>query len=369
MRPVSEKVMALARRRGFLWPSFEVHGKVAGLYDYGPAGTAMKRNVLEVWRRHFVVADGLLEIDTPTITPYEVFEASGHVEKFADLMGRCGSCGAYFKVEGLLGDLSGPEGASWEETTAALADVPCPDCGSTEWSVSEFNLMFSTTIGPDGGRRGFLRPETAQGIFVNFAPLYRLARERMPFGVAQIGRGYRNEISPRQGPIRLREFNMAEIEFFTDPEVGEFPPAERCYDRTLRLVPAGGGERTMTAWEAYTAGIIRSQYLMYFMARTASFLERVGIDHGRMRFRQHEPDEMAHYATDCWDAEVETSYGWIEVVGIADRSAYDLRAHMDHTGRDLTAMRRLPEPVETRVTAVVPVMQELGRRFRADART
>jgi len=363
-----EKVMALARRRGILWPSFEVHGKVAGFYDYGPAGTAIKRNVIEVWRRTFVVDGGLLEIDTPSVTPFEVFEASGHVKEFTDLMAKCGSCGSFQKVEGLLDGIHPNPGTLTEDDVGAvLASVECPDCGAIEWSASEFNLMFSTAIGPEAGRKGFLRPETAQGIFVNFSLLYRLARERMPFGVAQVGRGYRNEISPRQGPLRLREFNMAEIEFFVDPEESAYPPLADQLDVTFNLVPAGSEPVVMTAGEAIAKGLVCSEHLMFFMARTATFLDTIGIDRGRLRFRQHEENEMAHYAADCWDAEIETSYGWIEVVGIADRSAYDLQAHMDHTGKELKAMRRLDEPVEKRVRKVVPVMRVLGRTFRSDA--
>ncbi len=363
-----DKVMALARRRGILWPSFEVHGKVAGFYDYGPAGTAIKRNVLEVWRRTFVVEGGLLEIDTPSVTPYDVFEASGHVEEFTDLMAKCGSCGSFQKVEGLLDGIHPNPGTLTEaDVGPVLADVKCPDCGNIDWSSSEFNLMFSTAIGPEGGRKGFLRPETAQGIFVNFSILYRLARERMPFGVAQVGRGFRNEISPRQGPIRLREFNMAEIEFFVDPDEAAYPPLSEHLEVVFNLVPAGANPVEMTAGDAIKKGLVCSEYLMYFMARTATFLETVGIDRGRLRFRQHEENEMAHYAEDCWDAEIETSYGWIEVVGIADRSAYDLQAHIDHTGKELKAMRRLEEPVEMRVRKVVPVMKQLGRTFRSDA--
>jgi len=368
MGATPDKVMALARRRGILWPSFEIHGKVAGFYDYGPAGTAIKRNVIEIWRRTFVVEGGLLEIDTPSVTPFEVFEASGHVREFTDLMAKCGACGSFQKAEGLLEGIHPNPGTLTEDDAGpVLAGVKCPDCGATEWSASEFNLMFSTAIGPEGGRRGFLRPETAQGIFVNFSLLYRLARERMPFGVAQVGRGYRNEISPRQGPLRLREFNMAEIEFFVDPDERTYTPLADHLDVTFNLVPAGADPVEMTAGEAITKGLVRSEYLMYFMARTATFLETVGIDRDRLRFRQHEENEMAHYAADCWDAEIETSYGWVEVVGIADRSAYDLQAHMDHTGKELKAMRRLAEPEERRVRKVVPVMRELGKAFRSDA--
>ncbi|MCI0497366.1 MAG: glycine--tRNA ligase, partial [Thermoplasmata archaeon] len=303
----------------------------------------------------------------PTITPREVFEASGHVEQFTDMMGRCGSCGAYFKAEGLLPDRPDIGALGEAEAAAALADVRCPDCGKADWSASRFNLMFPTSIGPDASRQAFLRPETAQGIFVNFTALYRLARESVPFGVAQVGRGYRNEISPRQGTIRLREFNMAEIEFFVDPERDGFPPFEGIRDTPVPLAPAEGSPGVMSIGDAFDAGIVRSRYLAYYIARVSGFLVKAGIDPARLRFRQHARDEMAHYASDCWDAEIETSYGWIETVGIADRSAYDLTAHMEYTGRDITAQRRLPEPVERRVRAVEPVMRNLGRAFRGDA--
>ena len=181
-------------------------------------------------------------------------------------------------------------------------------------------------------------------MFTSFPALYRHNRERLPFGAVQVGKGYRNEISPRQGMIRLREFNMAELEYFINPH----EPAKHDFTawdgHVIKLVADDQGEVKMTFSEAVEKNIIRHETVGYFMAKTFDFLTKVGIDARRLRFRQHEADEMAHYATDCWDAEIHGSYGWIECVGIAHRGCYDLEAHENATGKTLRARREFDEP-------------------------
>ncbi|UCF07952.1 MAG: glycine--tRNA ligase, partial [Thermoplasmata archaeon] len=206
-----------------------------------------------------------------------------------------------------------------------------------------------------------------QGIFVNFGLLYRYFREKMPFGVVQIGRGFRNEISPRQGVIRLRELNMAEAEIFVKPDEDSWPRFDDLKDVVLRLVPQSGEVLTLTLGEAVVKGIIKKRILGYFVALTQNFLLDVGVDPKKLRFRQHLAEEMAHYAADCWDGEAETGWGWVEIVGIADRTCYDLEGHIAHSKEDLRAFERFEEPVEVEEKRVVPKPEVLGPKFKKDA--
>ena len=188
----------------------------------------------------------------------------------------------------------------------------------------EFNLMFQTHIGPSGAVKGFLRPETAQGIFVNFKRLLEFNQGKLPFAAAQIGNAFRNEISPRSGLIRVREFTMAEVEHFCDPAEKDHLKFPGVADTVMNLYSANnqmGGEaaKQVKIGEAVAAGTVANQTLGYFLARIQAFLMKIGVDNSRLRFRQHMANEMAHYACDCWDAEILTSYGWVECVGCADR--------------------------------------------------
>ncbi|MDD3398748.1 MAG: glycine--tRNA ligase, partial [Candidatus Methanomethylophilaceae archaeon] len=213
-----------------------------------------------------------------------------------------------------------------------------------------------------------LRPETAQGIFINYPLLYRHNRERLPLGIIQTGRGYRNEISPRQGMVRLREFNMMEVELFVDPEDKGWVRFPQVADRMLRLIPADGEEVELTVAEAVEKGIIANQVLAYFVWLTFHFLTRMGVDPARLRFRQHEHDEMAHYAADCWDAEALLSYGWTEIVGIADRGCWDLSRHSRFSGVDMTHFKKFEEPLEVERETVKARYKALGPLFKGRAK-
>ncbi|MCL2510322.1 MAG: glycine--tRNA ligase, partial [Methanomassiliicoccaceae archaeon] len=210
----SNDLLSLCKRRGFIWPSFEIYGGVAGMFDYGPLGSNMRNNIVEVWRDIYRGREGFIEIDSETVNPREVFKASGHVDEFADLITYCTKCEAAFRADHLVKEFfDNADVLSPKQLDDAFVkfDVKCPECGGKLGPVEEFNLMFKTTIGPGSSRVGYLRPETAQGIFVNYLNLYRYNREKLPLGVIQTGRGYRNEIAPRQGMIRMREFNMMEV--------------------------------------------------------------------------------------------------------------------------------------------------------------
>ncbi|MCK4717896.1 MAG: glycine--tRNA ligase, partial [Thermoplasmata archaeon] len=210
--------------------------------------------------------------------------------------------------------------------------------------------------------------ETAQAMFVAFSNLSQQARKKLPFGVVQIGKGYRNEISPRQGLLRQREFHMAEAEIFFHPDEKRWEGDEELMRTQLKLVDQNGEDRAMAAGEATDKGIIRGEALAYFMALTQQFLVDVGVDPTRLRFRQHLQDEMAHYAADCWDAEALLSYGWTELVGVADRGSYDLSQHIAHSGEDMGVFIAYPEPRKEHRIRLVPDLKKLGPLYRGKAK-
>lgn len=368
----SEKVLTLAKRRGFLWPSSEIYGGVAGFFDYGPLGSTMKRNIEDVWRRYYVLREGFAEIASTMISPEEVFIASGHVNEFQDFLVECTKCQEVFRADHLIVEFE-PDADSFSgtqiEEVIDRENIKCPKCKGTLSSPKPFNLMFDLGIGAGikGGRKGYLRPETAQGIFTNFGLLYRFFREKMPFGVVQVGQGFRNEISPRQGVIRLRELNMAEAELFINPESDFWPRFSDLEDEVLSLVPNTGEPVKVTLKEAVDKGIIKKSVLGYFIALTQKFLIDVGVDFAKLRFRQHLQNEMAHYAADCWDAEAEIGYGWVEIVGVADRTCYDLQGHIDHSKQDLRAFERFEEAKEIEAKKVIAKPEVLGPKFKSNA--
>ncbi|MFP4628039.1 MAG: glycine--tRNA ligase, partial [Halobacteriales archaeon] len=367
-----ERVVELAKRRGFFFPSAEAYGGVAGFWTYGPAGAALKRNVEDRWRDRFVIAEGNREIDAPTILPEPVFEASGHLRDFTDMIVECPACGRAHRADHLLeatGEVADAEALAPGAVAEHLADlgVTCPRCGAdlAGESVEEFNLMFATTIGPGDGQPGYLRPETAQATLVDAPRLLEYARNQLPFGVVQVGRAYRNEISPRRSVIRVREMTQAELEYFVDPE-GPGPDLARVGGATLRLYPVGaqrdasGRYRELSPAAAVEAGVIDAPWLAYFLGVTDRWLRALGVDPERLRFRQHLPDERAHYARDCWDAEVDLGGDWVELAGLADRGQYDLHHHAEASGEDYTVFRPYDEARTVERATVDPDMATLG---------
>ncbi|SEA17496.1 glycyl-tRNA synthetase [Haloplanus vescus] len=377
-------ITELAKRRGFFFGADEAYGGVAGFYTFGPEGAALKRNVEAAWRDRFTVREGNDEIEAPTIAPEPVFEASGHLDGFDDMLVECGECGESHRADHLIEDATDIEEAESlpipeVEELVAAHEIACPSCGAplAGRSVEEFNLMFETSIGPGSGQPGYLRPETAQGIFVEFPRLKEYARNQLPFGVTQIGRAYRNEISPRKGIVRTREFTQAELEQFVDPDADE-PPLDRVADVSLRLYPADeqedpeGGYVERTVGEAVEEGIIESDWVAYYLGVAREWYERIGVDDDRFRFRQHLPGERAHYAADCWDAESEVSGAvsddptvgdWIEIAGFAYRGDYDLSKHAEHSDDDFTVFQQYDEPKTVERAVVEPDMSVLGPEF------
>lgn len=375
----ADDLVELAKRRGFFFGSNGAYGGTAGFYTFGPQGAALKRNLEDAWRDRFTIREGNREIEAPTVMPEAVFEASGHLEGFDDMLVECGECGESHRADHLVEavtDIEDAEALPGEEVEALIADneIACPACGTplAGEPVEAFNLMFATDIGPGDGQPGYLRPETAQGIFVEFPRLKEYARGNLPFGITQIGPAYRNEISPRGGLLRLREFTQAELEQFIDPEEDE-PPLDRVRDVDVRLYPATEQEAAdgdyveTTVGEAVDEGIIGSPWVGYYLGVAKEWYERVGVDTDRFRFRQHLAGERAHYAADCWDAESEVDGDWIEIAGFSYRSDYDLSKHGEYGDDSFTVFKRYDEPKTVERATVDPDMSVLGPEFGGDA--
>jgi glycyl-tRNA synthetase len=378
MSDIYEKIMDLAKRRGFIWPTSECYGSVAGFIDYGPLGSMMKRNIENAWRRFYVVQEGYYEIECPTIGQEDIFIASGHVKGFSDKMCQCPACREYLRADHVAEahQVAGASAMKKEDLEAVLCRLLCPACeeplGPVE--VFNFNLMFETSIGPGSQRRGYLRPETAQGMFTDFQRLLRFYRDKLPFGAVQIGKSYRNEISPRQGMIRLREFTQAEAEIFVHPGKKEHPQFSRYAGYPVPLLGITQQEErqppvTCTMAQAVANGMIANEYVAYYLALTHDLLVSIGVDPLKLRFRQHLRDERAHYAEDCWDAEIFSErFGWVETVGIADRTDYDLRAHERQSGERFVVFIPYETPRREQRIRIVPDMGALGPRFRGKAK-
>ncbi|CAM6000212.1 unnamed protein product, partial [Sphagnum balticum] len=387
----------LLKRRFFYDQSFAIYGGVNGLYDYGPMGCAIKANLINEWRRHFVLEEQMLEIDCSMLTPSPVLVASGHVARFSDYMVKDMKTGECFRADHLIeGELekklddkklSDADRAEMESLLRQVDNMKAEEMHQvivkygmkspiTKNDLTEpvaFNLMFSTSIGPTGTIKGFLRPETAQGMFVNFKRLLEFNQGKLPFAATQIGNSFRNEISPRSGLIRVREFTMAEIEHFVDPNDKSHPKFSDVQDIEVTLYSAknqvsGESPQRVKIGDAVRTKLINNETLGYFIARIYLFMTKCGVKSNKLRFRQHMSNEMAHYACDCWDAECHTSYGWVECVGCADRSCYDLTQHTKHSGVKLVASKQLPEPKVVDVAEVQADKGAVGKLFKQNAK-
>jgi glycyl-tRNA synthetase len=374
-------VNELARRRGFFWQSYEIYGGVGGFVTYGPLGARLKQNIECKLRELFVTKLGVLEIESSVITPGKVFEASGHVNHFKEPMVECSKCSKRFRADHLLEEYAKQscvetEKMSLTEIQNALEKlgITCPECGGGFKPPQQFLTMFETTIGPYSGATGYGRPEAAQGIFVEFNRLYAMAREKLPFGVIQIGHALRNEISPRQGLIRLREFTIADLEFFFDPEEPDCCLLKDVENETLRLYLAPErlkcSEKTIevTVKDAVARKLIQSEWQAFFMAMAKKLLTEIGVPPENQRFIEKTQWEKAHYATQSFDQEVYVDrWGWIEVSGHAYRTDYDLSCHMKSSGADLRVFKEYEKPVEEEQLVVKPIMAKLGPAFKAEA--
>ncbi len=295
-----DKMMSLSKRRGFMFQSSEIYGGLGSTWDYGPLGVEIKRNVKEAWWRSVVTErDDMVGLDAAILMHPQVWVASGHVENFSDPLVECKECNSRFRQDHLLEETGiDPESPKAE---TALKDLRCPNCGSELGPPRRFNLMFKTFMGPveDTANEVFLRPETAQGIFVNFKNVLDSTRKKLPFGIGQIGKSFRNEITPGNFTFRTREFEQMEAEFFVKP---------------------GSDEEWLDSW-------VKSRYQWYV---------GLGIRTENLRMRKHGDDELAHYAKACYDVEYRFPWGWGELEGIANRGDFDLRQHQEVSGQDMT---------------------------------
>jgi glycyl-tRNA synthetase len=371
----------LARRRGFFWQSYEIYGGVGGFVTYGPLGARLKQNIERKLRELFVTKLGILEIESSVVAPGKVFEASGHVNHFKEPMVECSQCNKRFRADHLLEEYAQKscvetEKMSLNEIQKALEkhSITCPECGGGFKPPQQFLTMFETTIGPYSNAKGYGRPEAAQGIFVEFNRLYTAAREKLPFGVIQIGHALRNEISPRQGLIRLREFTIADLEFFFDPEEPSCCLLKDVENETLRLYLAPErqkcSEKTIeiTTKDAVAQQLIRSEWQAFFMAMAKKLLTEIGVPAKNQRFIEKTQWEKAHYASQSFDQEVYVDrWGWIEVSGHAHRTDFDLSSHMKVSGADFRVFKEYETPVEEEQTILKPVMAKLGPAFKTEA--
>ncbi len=280
---VMDAIVSLCKRRGFLYQSSEIYGGLNSCWDYGPLGSELKRNVREAWWQDVVRArEDVVGIDCSILMHPRVWEASGHVEGFTDPLVDCKECKKRFRADH-LDDLA-----------------HCPECGGELTEARQFNLMFKTFMGPveEAAAVCYLRPETAQGIFANFQNVATTARMKVPFGIAQIGKSFRNEITPGNFIFRTREFEQMELEFFVKP---------------------GTDDEWYEHWKA--------QRFQWYLD--------LGVRADKLRMRDHEADELAHYAKACVDVEYEFPFGWSELEGVANRTDYDLQRHQEYSGKNL----------------------------------
>jgi len=373
----------LAKRRGFFWPSFEIYGGVSGYLDLGPLGTRLKRRIEDLWLRLFVQQHRFVVISTPVITPEQVFAASGHLESFKDLMVTCNNCGRHFKADLAISEaMPGRTDIAIEAMTPAQIDefikqnnVRCPECGGPLGQTEYYSTMFKTNIGPYGDVTGYGRPEAAQGMFTDFKRVYDSTREKLPIGIAQVGTVMRNEISPRQGPIRLREFTIMEMEVFFDPSEPRCTFLDRVKDVELPLLLAKTRETgkddivSVRAGEAVTKGHVLNEWSAYFMAVSIDFAKKLGIPPEKQRFEEKMPAERAHYSAQTFDHQILLDrWGWVEIAGHAYRTEFDLNAHMKHSGSDLSVFKSFAVPIDTRTTVVIPLESKLGPLLREKTR-
>ena len=376
-----EIISELARRRGFFWPSYEIYGGVSGFLTYGPLGSVLKRKTEEKFRNFFIKPLNVLEMESSIITPAKVFQASGHVEAFREPMVECSKCERKFRADHLLqeqakmGDTEA-EKLSLQEVTKEIKkyNIRCPECKGELGKSKYFMTMFTTAIGPYSEAVGYGRPEAAQGVFVEFRRLYEAARERLPLGVVQIGHALRNEISPRQGPVRLREFTIADIEFFFDPKDPQCPMLKDVETETLRLIPATLKQKNakeaveVTVKEALQKGYIKTEWQAYFIVLAKRFLNELGVPNSKQRFIEKLEWERAHYSAQGYDQEIYFDrWGWTEVSGHNYRTDYDLKRHMEHSGVDMQVFKEYDKPLKLEQAIVEPVLAKIGLTFKKDA--
>jgi len=323
-----DEMAAFCRRKGFVFPSAEIHENLAGFYDYGPLGIEMKRNIKNLWWKSVVQnKENVVGIDGAIISPESVWKASGHVESFVDIVGYCKKCKKKVKLD-----------------KHEIGIAKCPNCGFLYENNGEFNPMFETTVGAvkEESKKVYLRPETAQMIFVNFKNILNTSRVKLPFGIAQIGKAFRNEISPRNFLFRMREFEQMELEFFVHPQkLNDCPNFDEVKNVKINVLTADQQENNdqetiqMTINDLFSNKLIRTKWHAYWIGLRYKWFLDIGINPDKLRLREHTKDELSHYSMETWDIEYNYPFGWKELEGIANRTDFDLKQHIKYSKKDL----------------------------------
>ncbi|MEI6058465.1 MAG: glycine--tRNA ligase [archaeon] len=324
-----DEMTNFCKRKGFVYASGELYGGLSGFWDFGPYGSEMKKNLKDAWwRYHIQSREDIVGIDGSIITNPKVWKASGHVDSFVDVAVVCKKCKNKSKVD---------------KFELKKGDARCEKCGGEWEDKGEFNPMFTTLVGPikSDAIEAYLRPETAQLIFADFKQVVENARLKLPFGIAQMGKSFRNEIAPRNFLFRSREFEQMEIEYFIDPDKkDDCPYIKDVEDFELNIYSAdmqknGKDAERMKIHEALKKGIIKLGWHGYWLATETKFFLMLGANPDKLRVRQHMAEERSHYATDTWDVQYKFPFGWQELQGVADRGTYDLSQHEKFSGKDL----------------------------------
>ena len=344
-----EDMATFCKRKGFVYPSAEIYGGISGFFDFAHLGVELKNNLKqEWWKFHVKQREDIVGIDGSIITNPKVWQASGHVANFEDLMLTCSNekCKEKIRADTFIEDKLDvhADGMKSGEINKLVKEkkLVCPKCKSDFEEVQEFNLMFITNVGPkqDSSAKAYLRPETAQLIFTNFKLIYDNARVKLPFGIAQIGKAFRNEISPRDFIFRCREFEQMEIEYFIDPKkIEDCPYLDEVKDHEILIYSAEMQEKEPKKMNILTAlkdKIIKTPWHAYWLALEHKWFISLGANPDNFRIRQHLNTEKSHYALDTWDLEYNFPFGWKELQGMANRTDFDLQQHIKHSKKDLS---------------------------------
>ncbi len=329
----ADVVEEIARRRGFFWISSEIYGGLSGFYDYGHLGTLMKRKFENIWREYFLsLNDNFYEIDTSNIMPENVFVASGHKEHFSDPMVKCKKCGNAERADQLVEEelKESFEGLSKEDLTKLIKkhNIKCPKCKGPLEEVDTLNMMFPLTVGEN--TTAYLRPETAQGVYVNFKREFEALRKKLPLGLAIVGKAFRNEISPRNLLIRMREFTQAELQIFFDPDkINQHEKFEEIKNYKLRLFPVTNrGKDKVDEITCLELSKKLPKFYIYYLAKIQEFyLEFLKLPRKKFRFKELSDEEKAFYNKIHWDIQLELNSGWTEIGGLHMRGSHDLTGH------------------------------------------
>jgi len=320
-----EDMAVFCKKKGLVFPSGEIYGGLAGFFDFGPNCVEINNNIkMEWWKFHVQEREDIVGIDGSIITNPKVWQASGHVASFTDVYVKCKKCGKPNKID-----------------RSEIGKAKC-ECSGEYEVIGDLNLMFKTNVGPIEGNIAYLRPETAQLIFADFKLIAENSRLKLPFGIAQIGKAFRNEISPRDFLFRTREFEMMEIEYFVHPKnINKCPFIKEVLNHKMNVLSAESQEKNkshvkITMKQALDKKIIKTEWHAYWLATEYKWFVGLGAKPDNFRIRQHTKNELSHYALDTWDLEYNFPFGWKELEGIANRTDFDLQQHIKHSKKDLS---------------------------------